>query len=175
MSVLSVAVFGMSSLLATGRHHITMQQVVLTVLIALLLSVSGDTLDFFIGRFATKVVSRFKWFKKTFSEEQLARSHRYITEYGSGAIFISRYIPGVRTITSYVAGGMAFPIIKFIFFNALANGLMLTVCAIIGYFLGGIPFVQEHFVGMITILLLAFCVPTIVISFKQRKKSTFHS
>lgn len=173
MSVLSVAIFSISSLLASGRSHLTIFHVIIAVVIALTLSVSGDTLDFFIGRFATKIVSHFKWFKKTFSEEQLEKSHRYITEYGSGAIFISRYIPGIRTLTSYVAGSMAFPIIKFIFFNALANGIMLSVCAVIGYFLGGVPFVQKHFVVIITLLLLAFCVPTLFISIKQRKnKST---
>ena len=171
MSVLSAFVFGLSSLWATGQKHITFIHVIIAILMALFLSVSGDTIDFFIGKYATKLVEKFKWFQKTFSKEQLERGHQLVKKYGSGAIFISRYLPGVRTLTSYVAGSMMFPVFKFIFFNISANLMMLVICSFLGYFLGRLPFVQEHFIFIMVMAMIVLSIPTVIMMIKNHRKA----
>lgn len=166
MSVLSAAVFSFGTILANS-HTLKMSYLVCFVLLCLLLSVSGDSIDYVLGKYATKWMSKFVWFQRTFPTEQLVKGHRWIKKYGGSAIFISRYLPGLRTVTSYVAGGMEFPYLGFFLCNVVANGLMLILCATIGYFLGTIPFVKAHYILIISCAIVTMSLPTLVITFKK--------
>lgn len=172
MSVLSTIVFSLSALLRIHAEHVHFWHVLLAIFIALVMSVSGDAIDFCIGKYTNKLLNHWKFFQKHFSEQELARGEQFVQRYGKMAIFFSRYIPGIRTITSYVIGASNYSFPIYVSLNILANLIMLTLYALFGYFLGGIPFVKEHFVVIVMLLVLLPLIPSLYFTWKKNKKDS---
>jgi membrane protein DedA with SNARE-associated domain len=59
-----------------------------------------------------------------------------IQRYGSFAIFIARFIAGMRIIAGPLAGVLHMPWRKFVVFNFLGAAVWVTVISSIGYFFG---------------------------------------
>jgi membrane protein DedA with SNARE-associated domain len=56
--------------------------------------------------------------------------------YGKRAIIIQKFLYGVKTLVPLVMGMGKFPFSTFIFYNAFASILFVTVIALSGYFAG---------------------------------------
>lgn len=160
MSVFAVAVFGAASFFAS--HQATFWQLCWVILVCFFIDIILDTIDYYIGKFTTDIAKHFRWFKERFSESEMQKRQEQIEKYGAGAILLSRYILGVRTVTSYVAGMMNYPVGKYTMINVVANAVIFSLAAVLGYFLGGIPFVQAHFTGVMITFLFIFCIPVVI-------------
>lgn len=163
MSLLSTMVFTIAALLKIHAGHVHWYHLFLAMLIALVMSVSGDSFDFFVGKYANKLLNHWQVLQKHFDSKKLKKGEALVQKYGKAAIFFSRYIPGIRTVTSYVIGASNYPWLVYVSLNTLANTLMLTLYALLGYFLGGFSFVKAHFVWIVMAIILIPSLPSLYV------------
>lgn len=131
----------------------------LFVLIGLmtLAAILGNTSNYWIGRkVGAAIVKSGK--VKALSEKNLEKSQAMLDKYGSLAVFLTRFFPIIRTIAPFLAGmgKMSFP--RFTLFNVLGGFVWVTLFTLLGYFFGGVPFVEKHFelviIGIVAISLI---------------------
>ena len=122
-----------------------------------LAAVAGNTSNYWIGRkIGEAIVASGK--VKALSASNLEKSQAMLDKYGSLAVFLTRFFPIIRTIAPFLAGmgKMSFP--RFTLFNVLGAVVWVSLFSLLGYFLGGVPFVVDHFelviIGIVVISLI---------------------
>ena len=106
-------------------------------------ALTGDNLNYLIGRkIGPKVFSYQK--SRFFNPEHLQRTHQFFEKHGGKTIIIARFIPIIRTFTPFVAGIGAMPYTRFLLFSISGALLWVGLFCYGGYFIGQLPFVQEH-------------------------------
>lgn len=141
----------------------------LVPLIALmtLAAILGNTSNYWIGRkIGAAIVKSGK--VKALSEKNLAKSQAMLDKYGSLAVFLTRFFPIIRTIAPFLAGmgKMSFP--RFTLFNVLGGFVWVTLFTLLGYFFGGVPFVEEHFEFVIIGIVVISLVPAVAGAIKAK-------
>lgn len=99
--------------------------------------------------------------------EYLQRTEEFFRRHGALAIFLSRFIPIIRTCTPFVAGVGRMPYGRFFVYN-LAGGcvwVLLFICG--GYLFGNIPLVREHF-GVVTLVIIALSLVPLAVTLLRR-------
>ena len=94
--------------------------------------------------------------------ERLQKSEAFLQKWGHLAIFLGRFFPFIRTFVPFIAGMGGMHWRNFVIFNVLGGITWSTLFTLLGYFFGGIPFVQEHFELLIVGIVLVSVIPTIV-------------
>jgi membrane protein YqaA with SNARE-associated domain len=90
---------------------------IMTLLI--IAAISGNTVNYFIGRTIGERVKNSRFIKK----EYLERTDAFYEKHGGKAIIISRFIPIIRTFVPFVAGVGKMNFVKFISFNIIDTGV----------------------------------------------------
>lgn len=146
---------------------------VLLVLI-IIAAIIGDTVNYEIGKhFGRKLLNNKKF--TIVKQENLDKADALIKKYGSGAVFLARFMPIIRTIVPFVVGMGRLDYKKFITFNALGGISWVVAFLCLGYFFGNIPFVADHFTVIILGIIFLSLVPIIIGLIKtklDKKKST---
>jgi membrane protein DedA with SNARE-associated domain len=124
-SFVVVAAAGVLS--ATGHMNIAA-----VIVIAALFNFLGDNFLFYLARYHRKEVM--PYFAK--HRRKLALATVIMRRYGKRAIIIQKFLYGVKTLVPLVMGMGKFPFSTFIFYNAFASILFVTVIALSGYFAG---------------------------------------
>ena len=124
-------------------------------------AILGDQCNFMIGHFfGKKIVESGK--VKAMTPERLQKSEAFLQKWGHLAIFLGRFFPFIRTFVPFIAGMGGMHWRNFVIFNVLGGITWSTLFTLLGYFFGGIPFVQEHFELLIVGIVLVSVIPTIV-------------
>jgi membrane protein DedA with SNARE-associated domain len=98
----------------------------------------GDSLIFFAGRRAgNKVDSRAGMFARLVTPEKKARVELLFKKYGEKIVMVARFMPGVRAVTYFLAGGSGMSYGHFIFWDGLAAIASAPVFVYLGYRFGG--------------------------------------
>lgn len=124
-------------------------------------AILGDQCNFFIGHFlGRKIIASGK--VKAMTPERIEKSEAFLDKWGRLAIFLGRFFPFIRTFVPFLAGmgGMAWH--HFFVFNILGGITWSTLFTLLGYFFGGIPFVQKHFELLIVGIIIVSLVPTVI-------------
>ena len=135
-------------------------------IVALLLTswcaaILGDQCNFFVGHFlGRKIVESGK--VKAMTPERLEKSEAFLDKWGNLAIFLGRFFPFIRTFVPFLAGMGGMKWHNFLIFNMLGGITWSTLFILLGYFFGGIPFVQEHFELLIIAIVGVSVLPTII-------------
>lgn len=162
--------FAASALAANPQYHLNPWIFVVGFFFACLL---GDSCNFWLGRHAEKLLSKYQWFRKLVSEESLEKGRAFFNKYGAMSIILARFMPIIRTFVPFVAAGTDFSYKKFFKYNLIACLLWVTICCGAGHFFGNIPFVKEHFsmvvLGIIAVSLIPAVVGFIKSYFQSRK------
>ena len=129
----------------------------LFVLIGLmtLAAILGNTSNYWIGRkVGAAIVKSGK--VKALSERNLEKSQAMLDKYGSLAVFLTRFFPIIRTIAPFLAGmgKMSFP--------------RFTLFTLLGYFFGGVPFVEKHFELVIIGIVVISLIPAVAGAIKAK-------
>lgn len=115
----------------------------------------GDQCGYMIGRAAGPAVFD-RPDAKRLGPVQLARAQSFFDAYGARTIVLARFVPVVRTLAPVMAGASGMKYRTFLVYNiigALAWGVGVPI---LGYLLGGIPFVRNHIeVILITVVALS--------------------
>jgi membrane-associated protein len=142
----------------------------LVFLIAVLAAILGDTVNYWIGHFIGKKISRSRFVK----EEYLIRTQNFYDKHGGKTIIISRFIPIIRTFAPFVAGIGKMKYSKFLSFNVVGGILWTALFIFAGFFFGNIPFIKNNFSLVIFVIIALSLVPVIIEFFKARSSRHSH-
>lgn len=114
-------------------HRFTL---ILVILFATLGSGLGSTVAFYLGkRYGLPLLYRYGKFL-LISEHSIEVTSRFSSKYGVLVLLFGRMLPGVRTLSSYVAGigNLSWPV--FLIYSFAGFWLFCTFWISVGYFLG---------------------------------------
>ena len=122
----------LASFLAYSEHRLRLPYIILVGVCA---ATIGDNLGFLLGHYGGKpLLEPYRKVPRVY--RTIARGESLIHRYGSFAIFIARFIAGMRIIAGPLAGVLQMPWRKFAIFNFLGAAVWVTVISSIGYFFG---------------------------------------
>jgi membrane-associated protein len=133
-------------------------------------AVLGNSLNYAIGRFIGPAAFSGRY--RLLKVEYLRRTEAFFARYGGVAIFLSRFMPIIRTFMPFVAGVGHMPYARFQGYNIA--GVFCWVLLFIwgGYLFGNIPLVKNNF-GLVTIfIVLVSLLPMAVAFFRGRSAAT---
>jgi len=117
---------------AATRHH----SLVLVILFAFAGATAGADLGYYLGyKGGRPFVERF-WSIFRIRPEHIARSEMFFARHGDKAVVASRFILGLRTWGSMLAGMARMPFWRFQLFSVLGALGWATVLGVAGYLLG---------------------------------------
>jgi membrane-associated protein len=115
----------------------------LLVVLLVAAAVLGDTVNYWIGH---KVGPRaFKIENRFLTREHLDKTRRFYERHGGKTIILARFVPVVRTFAPFVAGVGSMRYGRFLAYNVGGGAVWATSLIFLGYSLGTIPVVREHF------------------------------
>ena len=133
----------------------------------------GDQCNYFIGHFfGRRIIESGK--VKAMTPERVAKTEAMIEKWGPLAVFLGRFFPFIRTFMPLISGlsGMSWK--HFTPYSVIGGLAWSSLFTLLGYFFGGIPFVQKNFELVIVAILLVSLAPTLIAgvrSLLNRKKN----
>ena len=107
-------------------------------------AVLGNTSNYWIARlFGSRIIDSGK--VKALTPERMAKLDHFFDRYGGLTIVITRFMPFFRTFAPFIAGTGHMNFGKFTLWNVIGGVSWVSLFVLVGYFFGGVPFVQEHF------------------------------
>lgn len=114
------------------------------LVVAWVAAIAGDQCNFMIGHFfGNRIIASGK--VKAMTPERIEKSEAFLNKWGKLAIFLGRFFPFIRTFVPFLAGAGGMHWRDFVVFNVLGGITWSSAFILLGYFFGGIPFVQRHF------------------------------
>lgn len=160
--------FAAGMLAANPENDLNVWIVIILLLIA---AVSGDSLNYSIGKKFGMRVTRIKVFGKQFvQQEHIDKTHSFYQKYGSKTIVIARFVPIVRTLAPFVAGIGKMNYGTFITYNIIGGVLWVVGITLAGFFLGSFEFVQDNFSKIVMGIIIISILP-ILFEFAKEKFS----
>lgn len=128
----------------------------------------GDTANYWIGHFfGQKIIDNPKI--PFVNQDHIDKAQKFYEKYGGRAIFLSRFVPIVRTFAPFVAGVGKMHYGKFIEYNATGGFVWVFGFTLLGFFFGNIPQVKEHF-SVVVLAIVAISVVPIFMEYIKHKK-----
>lgn len=160
--------FAAGALAAVGSSVLHLPTLFLTAIVAAIL---GDMMNYWIGRtFGLRVLYDGK-LARFIRQEEVQKAEHFFNEKGKHTIFIGRFLPFIRTFIPFIAGASQMSWRLFTFYNVIGALAWTAIGLFAGYFLGSIPFVNEHF-SMIMIGIVVVSMIPILVAFLKKKKKT---
>jgi membrane-associated protein len=121
-------------------------------------AVLGDTINYWVGRaMGPKVFAREN--SRLFKKEYLERTNAFYKKHGGKTIVIARFMPIVRTFAPFVAGVGKMRYATFAWYNFTGGFVWVTALFFVGYFFGGLPFIEKNFEYVILGIVMLSLVP----------------
>jgi membrane-associated protein len=128
-------------------------------------AVLGNTVNYSIGRAIGPPAFSGRY--RLLKVEYLRRTEEFFLRHGGLAVFLSRFMPIIRTCAPFVAGIGRMPYARFLAWN-LAGGCAWVLLFIWGGFLfGNIPLVKQHF-GLVTLAIIIASLVPLAVGFLKR-------
>jgi membrane protein DedA with SNARE-associated domain len=132
-------------------------------------AVVGGQVGYGVGRFGGRPFV-LRWGRYAFiTPERLGRAERFFERYGGRAVFLARFITGLRVFGALVAGVSRMPWAKFALYNVLGGTTWAMVAVSLGYFLWASIGLVEHWIGRISLLLAVALVLVVILRWSYRK------
>jgi membrane protein DedA with SNARE-associated domain len=153
---------------AAARNH----SILLVILFGFLGATAGGDLGYYLGyRGGRPFVERFGSVFRI-KPEHIASSELFFSRYGDRAILAARFILGLRTWGSMLAGMAHMPFWRFQLFSALGGLAWATVIGVAGYFLGSNLPLIETIIRALGVGGLAIVVAIAVIALLARRRGS---
>jgi membrane-associated protein len=124
----------LASFLAYSEHELQLPWVIVVGTVA---STLGGEFGFALGqRGGRPLIERYR---HVFSirSETVERGDRLFERYGAAAVFLGRFLFGMRVLASLLAGALHMPWRKFVLFNFLGAAVWVSAICGAGYLFGG--------------------------------------
>ena len=109
----------------------------LTVAVATLAGIGGSIVDYYIGLKGAHALSQHRILGKAFfTKSQLDIAANWFNRYGGKIVFLSRLVPGFRTLVSFPAGAVKMPLGKFLVLTTAGCLVWNAILVYLGVFLG---------------------------------------
>jgi membrane protein DedA with SNARE-associated domain len=132
-------------------------------------AVVGDQLGYWIGRFGGRpFVLRWGGYVLV-NPERLGRAEKFFARHGGRAVFLARFVSGLRVFGALVAGTSRMPWGRFALYNALGGTLWATAAVTLGYFLWASISLVEHWAGRVSLSLIAVLALALFLRWLYRK------
>lgn len=146
-----------------------------TLIVFYAAAILGNTSNYWIARlFGSRIIDSGK--VKALTPERMAKLDHFFEKYGGLTIAITRFMPFFRTFAPFIAGTGHMNFAKFTFFNCLGGISWVSLFVLVGYFFGGVPFVQEHFevivLGIVAVSVAPAVIGAVKAALSARKSGT---
>ena len=146
-----------------------------TLIVFYAAAILGNTSNYWIARlFGSRIIDSGK--VKALTPERMAKLDHFFEKYGGLTIVITRFMPFFRTFAPFIAGTGPMNFAKFTFFNCLGGISWVSLFVLVGYFFGGVPFVQEHFevivLGIVAVSVAPAVIGAVKAALSARKSGT---
>jgi membrane protein DedA with SNARE-associated domain len=95
---------------------------------------TADLMLYFLGRRYGQRITAWPLFRRFLDPAHLQRAEKVFHKHGGKALFIVRFMPGVRAATFFTAGTFRIPVWKMIVFDGGAALLSAPTLVLVGYF-----------------------------------------
>jgi membrane protein DedA with SNARE-associated domain len=124
----------LASFLAYTEHELQLPWI---IVVGTLATTLGGELGFALGRHGGRpLIERYRSLF-AIRPESIARGERLFDRYGSAAVFLARFIFGMRVLAALLAGALHMPWRKFVLYNFLGAAVWVTAICSAGYLFGG--------------------------------------
>ena len=124
-------------------------------------AILGNTSNYWIARFfGRRIIDSGK--VKALTPERMAKLDGFFARYGGLTIVITRFMPFFRTFAPFIAGTGHMNFGKFTLFNCIGGISWVSLFVLVGYFFGGVPFVQDHFEVIVLGIVAVSVAPAII-------------
>ena len=144
--------------------------IVLVMVLLVTAALSGDNVNYWIGRWAGPKVFRAedsRWLNR----RHLERTHAFYERHGGKAIIIARFVPIVRTYVPFVAGIGAMPYARFLAFSVAGALLWVVSLCLAGYWFGNLPLVKDNLAVAIMVIVAVSVLPIAVEFLRARRRA----
>ena len=149
---------------ALAAQELVRLEIVIPLLIAA--AISGDNLNYWIGRRLGSWVVRQRWFKQAY----LKKTEAFFEKHGGKSIVLARFVPVVRTFAPFTAGfgQMHYP--RLLAFSVGGGVAWVIGFTLAGFFLGSIPVIKNN-LKLVMLLIIFVSVLPIMIEFLRHKRA----
>lgn len=144
-------------------------EVKLAVFLLITAAIVGNTVNYLIGRLIGQQIMQSK--REIIKKEYLDKTHAFYEKYGGKALFLSRFVPIIRTIAPFVAGVGKMSVSKFAWYNALGGIIWVLLFVLAGFYFGNIPIVKNNLTIVILSIIFVSLLPTFYAYLTSRGKS----
>jgi membrane-associated protein len=150
--------FAAGSIAANSSEALSIQ---LLFVILMLAAILGNKVNYLIGRAIGPRVFKAKssWL---LNKKHLEEAHRFYEKHGGKTIIMARFIPIIRTFVPFVAGIGYMSLRQFSFYNIMSGVLWVGSLLGAGYYFGSLPFIREHFSGVIYAIIAISLLPPFI-------------
>jgi undecaprenyl-diphosphatase len=140
-----------------------------TLLFGILGAVIGDQIGYWVGRLGGRPFA-LRWGRHAFiTPERLGHAEAFFARHGGRAVFLARFVTGLRVFGALVAGTSQMPWVRFALYNALGGTVWATAAVLLGYFLWASISLVEHWVGRASLLLVATLALALLLRWTYRR------
>lgn len=152
--------------LASNFYHVNYAVVIIMVIAA---SFTGSMLGYWIG-FKTGP-QMFKWKDRfLYKKKYLIKAKDFYEKHGKSTVFLSKFLPIIRTFAPLVAGIVQMPRAVFILYNLAGSGAWVSLMILGGHFLQSLiekkyGFSLKNHIELITVIIIL--ITTLPVIFKM--------
>jgi membrane protein DedA with SNARE-associated domain len=140
-----------------------------TLFFGILGAVVGNQIGYWAGRFGGRPFV-LRWGRYAFiTPERLGHAEAFFVRHGGSAVFVSRFVVGLRVFGALVAGTNRMPWSKFTLYNVLGGTVWTTAAVSLGYFMWASISLVEHWVGRVSLLLLSALALALLLRWTYRR------
>ncbi|MGZ4749221.1 MAG: VTT domain-containing protein [Oryzihumus sp.] len=99
------------------------------------------------------------------------QTHAFFERYGARALVLGRFVPVVRTFITVVAGIGKMDRRHFFTWSFVGAVLWATLITLLGYFLGGIAFLQHNIEAAVIVIVFISVLPMLVEYLRHRRRT----
>ena len=135
--------------------------IIATLIVFYAAAILGNTSNYWIARFFGKrIIDSGK--VKALTPERMAKLDEFFAKYGGLTIIITRFMPFFRTFAPFIAGTGHMNFAKFTLFNSIGGIAWVSLFVLVGYFFGGVQFVQDHFEVIVLGIVFVSVLPAVI-------------
>ncbi len=158
--------FVAGTLASLGTNNVNVHLLVLLLIVA---AISGDAVNYMIGRFFGKQLFR-NPDSKIFKQVYLDKTHAFYEKHGGKTIFLARFVPIIRTFAPFVAGMGKMRYSYFGMYNIIGGIVWVALFTYAGFFFGGLEYVQKNLEFLIVGIIFVSILPMVFEFIRNRKK-----
>ena len=150
--------FATGALVSLNLPNISLVPMILILIVAAFL---GDTLNYFVGRWAARrlfVDGRARFL----NPKHLERTREFYARHGGKTVVLARFLPILRTYAPFVSGMSAMPYARYVVYSLGGATVWIASFISLGYYFGNLPAVKANFhYAILGIIVISF-IPVVI-------------